>query len=52
MKNFVRNREYTENEVNKVLKRMYEDYPTLRRALIEYGFFDRSNDCKVYRVKD
>ena len=29
MKNFVRNREYTENEVNKVLKRMYEDYPTL-----------------------
>lgn len=52
MKNFVRNREYTEVEVNRVLKRMYEDYPTLRRALIEYGFFDRSNDCKVYRVKE
>ena len=51
-KNFVRNREYTEDEVNKVLKIVYGDYPTLRRALIEYGFFDRSNDCKVYRVKE
>lgn len=52
MKNFVRNREYEEEEVNKVLKRMYDDYPTLRRALIEYGFFERTNDCKIYRVKE
>ncbi|WP_167956995.1 DUF2087 domain-containing protein [Anaerosporobacter faecicola] len=52
MKNFVRGRDYSEAEVNKVLKRMYDDYPTLRRALIEYGFFDRSTDCKVYRVKE
>ncbi|BBF44905.1 transcriptional regulator, LuxR family [Lachnospiraceae bacterium KM106-2] len=53
MKNFKRNVSYTEAEVNKVLKRIYEaDYPTIRRALIEYGFMDRSNDCQIYRVKE
>ncbi|MDF2472377.1 MAG: hypothetical protein K0R21_159 [Anaerocolumna sp.] len=52
MKNFVRNREYNENEVNRILKRIYEDFSTLRRALIEYGFLDRSDDCSIYRVKE
>lgn len=53
MKNFKRNVEYSEGEVNKVLKRIYEkDYPSLRRALIEYGFMDRTDDCKIYRVKE
>lgn len=52
IKNFKSDTEYSEYDVNKVLKRIYEeDYPTIRRALIEYGFMDRSNDCKVYRVK-
>lgn len=53
MKNFKRNVEYTEIEVNRVLKRIYEeDYPSIRRALIEYGFMDRAADCSVYRVKE
>lgn len=53
IKNFKKDTEYTEVEVNKVLKRIYEaDYPTIRRALIEYGFMDRSLDCKIYRVKE
>ena len=52
MKNFKRDTEYSEWEVNKVLKRIYEDFSTLRRALIEYGFMDRSADCKIYRVKE
>lgn len=52
IKNFKIDTEYTEAEVNKVLKRIFEeDYPSLRRALIEYGFMDRSDDCSVYRVK-
>lgn len=52
MKNFKRDVKYSEAEVNRILKRIYEeDYPTLRRALIEYGFMDRSDDCSVYRVK-
>lgn len=53
VKNFKKNAEYSETEVNRILERIYqEDYPSLRRALIEYGFMDRSRDCKVYRVKE
>ena len=52
MKNFKHNREYHEEEVNKILERIYSDYATIRRALIEYGFLERSDDCKVYRVKE
>lgn len=52
IKNFKVDTEYTEADVNKVLRRIYEeDYPTIRRALIEYGFMDRSSDCTKYRVK-
>lgn len=52
IKNFKADTEYSEEEVNKVLKRIYEeDYPTIRRAFIEYGFMDRSVDCSTYRVK-
>lgn len=53
MKNFKHNQKYDENEINKVLKRIYsDDYVSLRRALIEYGFFDRSDSGAVYRVKE
>lgn len=43
---------YSEPEINKVLKRIYEDYVTIRRAMIEYGFLERSDDCKKYWVKE
>lgn len=52
MRNFKPNQEYPENEINKVLERIYSDYASIRRALIEYGFLDRSIDCSVYRVKE
>lgn len=52
MKNFKPEQEYTEKEINRILERIYSDYATLRRALIEYGFLDRSEDCMVYRVKE
>lgn len=51
MKNFQHNKEYSENEVNQILESIYNDFPTLRRALIEYGFLERSIDCSVYKVK-
>jgi DNA-binding CsgD family transcriptional regulator len=44
---------YTENEIDRILKRIYEeDYVGIRRALIEYGFMDRTSDGSVYRVKE
>ncbi len=52
MKNFQNNKEYGENEVNQILESIYSDFPTLRRALIEYGFLERSIDCSVYKVKN
>ena len=52
VKNFKPETDYSEVEVNRILKRIYEaDFPTIRRYLIEYGFLERSRDCSVYRLK-
>lgn len=52
MKIFTKDKIYTEKEINRILSRIYEDYATLRRALIEYGFLNRANDCSSYWVKE
>lgn len=52
VKNFSRGKKYSEKEINRILQRIYEDYATIRRALIEYGFLGRSNDCSSYWVKE
>lgn len=41
-------RTYSEKEVNEILSSIYEDYVTLRRYLIEYGFMKRDQDCTNY----
>ncbi|MEQ6377318.1 DUF2087 domain-containing protein [Bacillaceae bacterium S4-13-58] len=51
IRKFDKNRIYTEPEVNGVLKKIFADFATLRRYLIEYGFMDRSKDCSQYWVK-
>ncbi|MBU1935962.1 DUF2087 domain-containing protein [bacterium] len=43
------NRAYTELEINLKLKPRFEDFATLRRDLVEFGFFERTPDCKEYR---
>lgn len=50
-KKFERNRKYTEGEINAILKKVYPDYVTLRRYLIEYGFMDRTPDGSRYWIK-
>ncbi len=42
---------YPEKEVNQIIKDIYDDFPTIRRYLIEYGFMERSKDCRDYWVK-
>ena len=42
---------YREKDVNDILKMIYTDYVTIRRYLIEYGFMDRTPDCKEYWIK-
>ncbi|MBL4932140.1 DUF2087 domain-containing protein [Clostridium paridis] len=51
-KNFTKGKKYSEKEINRIIKRINEDYATLRRALVEYGFVERSNDCSSYWVKE
>lgn len=48
---FERNKRYSEKELNEILKSIYEDFATVRRYLIEYGFMDRTKDCKEYWLK-
>lgn len=52
VKNFASGKKYSEKEINRILKRIHEDYVTIRRAMIEYGFLGRSNDCSSYWVKE
>ncbi len=52
VKHFSKGKKYSEKEINRILQRIYEDYATIRRALIEYGFLERSNDCSSYWVKE
>jgi len=44
-------KQYTEKEVNSILKEIFEDYVTLRRYLIEYGFMERTKNCSQYWIK-
>lgn len=50
-KQFENGKKYSEAEVNQILKTIYEDFATVRRYLIQYGFLDRTEDCKEYWVK-
>ncbi len=48
---FNRDTEYTEKEINDVLKQINPDIASVRRYLIEYGFLDRTTDCRKYWIK-
>ncbi|MDF9823917.1 hypothetical protein M2475_000265 [Breznakia sp. PF5-3] len=41
-------KKYTEKEINMFLESIYDDYVTLRRYLIEYGFLERTDDGQWY----
>ncbi|WP_068774705.1 DUF2087 domain-containing protein [Paenibacillus sp. FJAT-26967] len=47
---FEAGKQYSEKEVNEILKEAWDDYVTLRRYLIEYGFMKRLDDCSAYWV--
>lgn len=51
-KNFRPGRMYSEKEINEILGRIYDDYVTIRRYLIEYGYLERNQECSEYWVKD
>ncbi|WP_420842558.1 DUF2087 domain-containing protein [Fervidibacillus halotolerans] len=51
IKRFDSNKMYSEREVNEKIKEMYDDFATIRRYFIEYGFMERSKDGSQYWVK-
>lgn len=51
LKRFEAGKHYHEKEVNEILKTVHDDFVSLRRHLIEYGFMERSDDGSEYWVK-
>ena len=41
---------YSEKEVNQIIKDVHDDYVTIRRYLIEYGFMERNRDGSDYHL--
>lgn len=50
IKAFDRNHVYKEKEVNGILKETYPDYAVLRRYLVDYQYFQRTDDGSQYQV--
>lgn len=48
---FEADKKYSEKQINAILKPVYADIATVRRYLIEYGFMERTTDCKEYWLK-
>ena len=47
-KQFTKNRQYNHKEVDAILSNIFEDYATIRRYLIEYGFMERTQNGGSY----
>lgn len=52
LKHFKKNEIYSEKEINETIKPFYDDFVTIRRYFIEYGFMERSKDGSQYWLKD
>ncbi|MBP0726604.1 DUF2087 domain-containing protein [Bacillus sp. RG28] len=51
IKRFDASKEYTEKEVNEILKKVFDDVVTIRRYLIDYGLLERNPDGSKYWIK-
>ncbi len=45
---FKKDVEYSEKEINAILKPMFDDYVMMRRYLVDYDFINRTTDGKAY----
>ena len=51
LKRFDATRRYTQREINEILATAAEDYTTLRRYMVDYGFLGRTRDGAEYWVE-
>ena len=49
---FEKGKRYDNKQVDQILKPIYEDYVTIRRYLIAYGFMNRTMNCREYWLND
>ena len=50
MEKFAENKKYMETEVNEIIKEFYEDFSTIRRELINFGYMQRDVYTSEYWV--
>ncbi|KAB2954252.1 DUF2087 domain-containing protein [Heliorestis acidaminivorans] len=51
IKKFDPERQYSEKEINDILKAIYPDYALIRRYFVDYGLMERTLDGSAYWVK-
>lgn len=50
IKDFQDNKKYSEQEVNEIIKKYFDDYALLRRELINFGYMQRNLDTGEYWI--
>ena len=48
---FKTGKEYTEDEVNEAIKKEFEDFPLVRRELVNFGYFEKDSYKGTYKLK-
>ena len=51
VKNFIRNKIYSEEEVDAVIKKYFDDFGMVRRELVELGLMERDPSGRKYKVR-
>ncbi|MEF2784053.1 MAG: DUF2087 domain-containing protein [Clostridium sp.] len=49
---FERDTEYSEQEVNEMLKPIFDDFVLLRRYLVDYKYLNRTRSGSIYNLND
>lgn len=49
---FEKDKNYSEQEVNEILKSIFDDFVLLRRYLVDYEYLNRTRCGSVYRLND
>ena len=49
---FERDTDYSEQEVNEILKPIFDDFVLLRRYLVDYKYLNRTRSGSIYNLND
>ena len=51
IKDFKKDKEYTEQEVNEIVKKYYDDFALIRRELVNFNFLGKDSYKGIYWLK-